>query len=207
MAADSAVWVVALARRKRRTDLYTAATRGLKLSEGRHAAVTQTAPPTTCPGCGLALPPSEGPTHRYLGATAACWALYGEVLAREYGDLGYPPHHRLTVDVYAVQHPGIPERRAIQSVGVHLCRLCVVLERGRPPETGQRLMQWLGDQQPAWRWLDPPDPNGTITVRDVLATRDPAAHDQMVWAWARDVWQAWSPHHPTVRAWIDEAGR
>ena len=26
-----------------------------------------------------------------------------------------------------VQHPGVPERRAIQSVGVHLVGLCIVL--------------------------------------------------------------------------------
>jgi hypothetical protein len=60
---------------------------------------------SACPGCGL------------------------ELLAREYGELRYPPSHRITVDVYAVQHPGEPERRSIQSVAVHLIALCLVLER------------------------------------------------------------------------------
>lgn len=26
----------------------------------------------------------EGPTHRYIVSSSACWALYGEVLAREF---------------------------------------------------------------------------------------------------------------------------
>ena len=84
---------------------------------------------SACPGCGLDLPEHDGPTHAYIGASPACWALYGELLAREYGELRYPPSHRLTVDVYAIQHPGGGERRAIQSVAVHLMALCLVLER------------------------------------------------------------------------------
>jgi hypothetical protein len=43
--------------------------------------------------------------------------VYGEMLAREYGDPAYFRVHQLTVDTYAVQHPGPRERRAIQSVG------------------------------------------------------------------------------------------
>jgi len=29
-----------------------------------------------CPGCGALYPPSDGPTHRYLGASAGCFALF-----------------------------------------------------------------------------------------------------------------------------------
>ena len=29
-----------------------------------------------CPGCGSALPPSDSPTHRYIGASSACWAVF-----------------------------------------------------------------------------------------------------------------------------------
>lgn len=42
-----------------------------------------------CDDCGVTLPAVEGPTHAYLGASPACWALYGEVLAREYSDPAY----------------------------------------------------------------------------------------------------------------------
>jgi hypothetical protein len=160
---------------------------------------------SACPGCGLVLPVNDGPTHAYLGASPACWALYGELLAREYGELRYPPSHRLTVDVYAVQHPGAPERRTIQSVAVHLIALCLVLERRVATVTVTDLMRRVLEREPGFRWLEPPRPNGTLTVRDVLGSRDLAEHAASVDRWARNVWEAWSPHHATVRAWIDAA--
>ena len=75
-----------------------------------------------CAGCGALVPVTDGPTHPYIGASPGCWAIYGEVLAREYGEYAYPPVHRLTVDAYAAQHPGVPSRRSIQSVAIHLRR-------------------------------------------------------------------------------------
>ena len=36
---------------------------------------------SVCPGCGLELEVVDGPTHDYIGASPACWALYGQVLA------------------------------------------------------------------------------------------------------------------------------
>ena len=83
-----------------------------------------------CVGCGALVPDVAGPTHPYIGASRGCWAIYGEVLAKEYGEYGYPPVHGLTVDAYAAQHPGTPSRQAIQSVAVHLIALYLVLERG-----------------------------------------------------------------------------
>ena len=76
------------------------------------------------------VPNQSGPTHRYMESLPGCWAIYGEVLAREYSDLAYAAVHRLTVDAYAVQHPGQPSPQSIQSVGVHLLRLCLILEHG-----------------------------------------------------------------------------
>ena len=61
-----------------------------------------------CPGCGLSLPVVEGPTHPYIGASPSCWALFGQVIAREYGAPAYMKAHQTTVDAYAVQHPGRP---------------------------------------------------------------------------------------------------
>ena len=158
-----------------------------------------------CPGCGLELPECDGPTHPYIGASPACWALYGELLAREYGELRYPPSHRMTVDVYAVQHPGLPERRSIQSVAVHLIALCLVMERGVATVKVRELMGRVLQTEPALEWLEPPSPNGSVTVRDVLASRDLAEHAANVERWARDVWDAWAPHHDQVHEWIGES--
>jgi Family of unknown function (DUF5946) len=157
-----------------------------------------------CPGCGLALPIRRGPAHPYIGASPACWALFGEVLAREFGDPAYFRLHQLTVDTYAVQHPGAPERRSIQSIALHLMTLCLVVEDGADPREGPKLHKRLVGRVP-FHWLEPPRPNGRITVADVVRARTPAEHERAVEAWARDVWAAWEPHHPTIRRWIEQA--
>lgn len=84
-----------------------------------------------CRGCGALVPCGDGPTHRYIGASPGCWAVFGEVLAREYSDRRYWPVYQLTVDAYAVQHPGEPSRQTIQSAAIHLISLYSVLEAGR----------------------------------------------------------------------------
>src|SRR5918992_2105890 len=96
-----------------------------------------------CPGCGLWLERVDGPKHPYLGASASCLALYGEVLAREYSDPALLSIHQLTVDAYAVQHPGVPDRRTRQSVALHLLTLCLFLERGADPRHGPALHKRL----------------------------------------------------------------
>ena len=156
-----------------------------------------------CPGCGLLLPPGDGPTHPYIGASSACWGLFGELLAREYGPLGYPLSHRLAVDAYAVQHPGRPEPRSIRSVALHLAGLCLVLEQGVEPRRATRAIRDLLARKPAFAWLEPPRPNGTVTVRDVLSAADFDEHRRRVEQCARDVWEAWSGHHEVVRRWIE----
>lgn len=160
---------------------------------------------SACPGCGLVLDANDGPTHPYLGASAACWALYGELLAREFGPLDYPPEHRLTMDAYAVQHPGVPERRSVQSVAVHLMSLCLVLERGLAPERATPVLGRLPKKDLDLRWLEPPRPNGTLTLRTPLEAAAGEEHARAVEAWARDVWEAWSAHHDTARGWLDAA--
>ncbi|MDZ7628938.1 MAG: DUF5946 family protein [Parvularculaceae bacterium] len=45
--------------------------------------------------------------------------------------------HRLSVDAYAVQHPGGASRQAIQSVGLHLARLYIQLEHPHTPKESE----------------------------------------------------------------------
>lgn len=152
-----------------------------------------------CPGCGVAYPDSALPGHAYIGASSGCWARYGELLALEYSDPRLMRWHRLTVDAYTAQHPGVPGRRSAQSVHVHLAGLYLVLERGLDPPAVARAMQALTDGR-TQRWLEPPPlalPAGLETALAAAAGEDyPAA----VRAWAEGVWAAWEPHHATIRA-------
>jgi hypothetical protein len=100
-----------------------------------------------------------------------------------------------------VQHPGVPERRSIQSVAVHLMALCLVLERGFTPQAATRRMGALVERARP-QWLEPPVPNGRLTVEHPLAA-PPGDHTERVREWAADVWAAWSPHHAQVNAWLD----
>ena len=86
--------------------------------------------PRPCAGFGTLVPDTEGPTLPYIGASPGCWAIFGEVLARECAEYAYPPVHRLTVDAYAAQHPGVPSRSSMQSVAIQVIGLHLILERG-----------------------------------------------------------------------------
>ena len=155
-----------------------------------------------CIGCGGLVPDIDGPVHRYLESSPGCWRVYGEVLAREYSDLAFWAVHRLTVDSYAVQHPGRRSPQTIQSVCVHLLSLCLVLERGADPEYATRAMPGMVRQKDRFVWLTPPRSLGRITVLDVAAASTVAEHAQKVRAWAESAWAAWAPHHEIVRAWV-----
>jgi hypothetical protein len=159
-----------------------------------------------CPGCGAEFSRREGPIHRYMESSPACWAAYGEVLAREYSNPALLPTHRLSVDAYAVQHPGRPSRQSIQSVGVHLIRLCWLLQHGLPPEQANEAMLAAGKIKNTFTWLDPPASLGEITVHDVLQTPDAATHSAAVKHWAQSAWAAWAPHHSTVQEWLVRSG-
>jgi len=137
-----------------------------------------------------------------MESSPACWAVYGEVLAREYSDPAYSQVHRLSVDAYAVQHPGRPNPQAIQSVAVHLVRLCLLLERGLPMARANEAMLKASERKQDFVWLTPPASLGTVTVADVRDAEGVEAHMDAVRRWAGSAWAAWAPHHETVRAWI-----
>lgn len=158
-----------------------------------------------CPGCGARyLPQVMDETHPYIGASPACWATFGEVLAREFGDVTFGRVHRQTVDVYAVQHPGTEDRRQRQSVALHLIGLCHWLEHGLEFPRLNAITQRLADADRPWPWLTPPG-GYPMTVGDVLVARDGQEHVRLVRAWAETTWDAWSAHQETVRGWAAEA--
>jgi hypothetical protein len=160
-----------------------------------------------CPGCGARYAPSEDPpSHPYIGASSACWATFGELLAREFGDIAYGRVHRHSVDAYAAQHPGVDGRRERQSVALHLIAIAHWLEAGiTTPELNQ-ITQGLASASRKWPWLEPPDPKGyRMTVVDVLKATNGEEHVALVRTWAEAIWQAWAPHHDLVRIWAAEA--
>jgi CTP:molybdopterin cytidylyltransferase MocA len=160
-----------------------------------------------CPGCHARyLPQKLDETHPYIGASPACWATFGEVLAREFGDMNFGRVHRQSVDVYSVQHPGTDDRRQRQSVAAHLIGLCHWLEHGLEFDRLNAITQRLASEDRPWPWLTPPT-SYPMTVVDLVAARDGAEHVELVRRWAETTWTAWSAHHPTVRQWAAEALR
>ncbi len=155
-----------------------------------------------CFSCAGEYPDIDGPTHRYMTSTPGCWAIYGEVLAREYSDSGYYQVHRLTVDAYAVQHPGSTDRQSIHSVGVHLIRLCLFLEHGLTPEKANEAMLNAAKHKDEFVWLEPPASKGVITAADIIKANNVEEHKAAVWKWAEAAWNAWSQHHATIRSWM-----
>jgi hypothetical protein len=149
------------------------------------------------------VPATDLPGHPYIGASSGCWAVYGTVLAREYGEWRLPAVHRLTVDTYSVQHPGIPSRRSIQSVAGHLISLFVVLELGFPPAQATQVIRRAVQRSEQFGWLEPPQLRGALTIVDVANADTLARHEQVVQRWARVVWQTWQSHHSTIRHWAN----
>jgi len=161
-----------------------------------------------CVGCGALVADSDGATHRYLGASAGCWAVYGQVLAKEFefakdvvDEDHYQAMRRLTVDAYSVQHPGVPSRQTRQSTAVHLISLYSVLERAYSAEKALRVMRRAVSHSERFFWLEPPTFMGATTVVDVSRANNPLEYEKLVQEWARASWEAWSQHHEQVRRW------
>jgi hypothetical protein len=79
--------------------------------------------------------------------------------------------------------------------------LCLVLERGLVPERATKALVYLTHR--AYPWLEPPADRGRVTVLDILGARDLAEHTRRIERWALSAWQAWLPHHATIRSWLD----
>lgn len=136
-----------------------------------------------CPACGgIFAPVAGGVTHAYMASSPGCWATYGTILAREYSDPAlFARCHRLTVDAYAVQHPGDPgERRARQSFWIHGASLWMVLRLGRPHAEATAALKALANGD----FPEPPVPSAfAVTCADVAAG-SVAEHEMLVKSWA-----------------------
>ena len=157
-----------------------------------------------CLGCGGLFEPVAGTTHAYMLSSPACYASFCALLAAEYATPELMAVHRLTVDTYAVQHPGLAtDRRAVQSVGLHLARLMWQLTRPRPPAETNAVMLDFSKRKATLKALDPPA-SFAMTVADVAAYAGTPAHSAHVRAWAAATWQDWSQAHGYITHWVDD---
>lgn len=139
------------------------------------------------------LPFIDGPTHNYMEGSAACFELFTQILAWEYSDPALLPTHRMTVDAYAVQHPGRgATRQQIQSVGLHLARLGLQLGAPLPPKETNDVMLGLGKHKHTLDYLEPPE-RFTMTVANVAPFAGSSRHSDKV--------REWADHHSYIRSW------
>ena len=156
-----------------------------------------------CLGCGALVPDIDGSTHEYMLSAPGCWATFNQVAVLQY-EIATFDLRRMAVDAYAVQHPGTTDRRAVQSVAVHLISLYHVLERGLTPTEATDKMRVALTDKARFAWLKPPSSMGNITVVDVVNVSDPIEHEAIVKRWARSAWEAWGAHHEQIRRWSTE---
>jgi uncharacterized protein DUF5946 len=157
---------------------------------------------SVCPGCGLRLPARPDATYEgNFNASPECWSLFTEILGAEFGNaVLFGQVHQLTVDSYAVQHPG--GRHPDKSVAVHLSGMHLMLDRGVAPTTATRLLQRLADSRPDWPHFPPPENRGFLTIGDVVRSGSLEAHVESVRKWAREVWGTWAPRHAEVARFV-----
>ncbi len=156
-----------------------------------------------CPWCLLESETNPGPTHAYLESSPECWRLYGELLAKEYEDPRYMKVHALTVDSYALQHPGKESVRTISSANTHLASLYAYFELGISLGNLVRIKKRVVAFKHAFEWLVPPADMSKITVLDVLECKTPEEHAKSVEEWACYIFQSWKLHHKKVASYIE----
>jgi hypothetical protein len=172
-----------------------------------------------CVGCGAILPViPDGPVHRYMDSSPACWAIFNALNDPEH-PLEFAPFNALIVDAYAVQHPGVPSsQQAINSVAIHLMTLHGILERDfkidqamwlrqRPGRSSLRLGRRPGsiERHSRFHWLTPPSFANCLTVAEVAAGETPHERSRIVEAWVREVWTVWSEMHgDQVAVWFEK---
>lgn len=139
----------------------------------------------------------------YYNATPECWAVYTEVLGAEFGNAPlFAQVHQLTVDTYAVQHPG--GAHPDKSIFVHLAGLHLMLDRGFSPVRVPPLLQELVRTVREWPHFRAPADLGPMTILDVALAQSPEAHVKVVREWAGALWEAWKPCRATVAKLVAE---
>ena len=151
-------------------------------------------------------PPLDGPVHDYMHSSPSCFASFGTILAAEYSSAALRPTHRLSVDTWAVQHAGsVSDRRAVQSVGLHLARLYLQLSAPRSPTETNAVMLDFSRHKRTLEPLEAPQ-WFSVTAAEVAPFAGTNKHQEKVRAWALATWEDWHTHHDYIRSWLREHG-
>lgn len=146
-----------------------------------------------CAGCGAEVSDIEYPVHSDMRTSPGCWALFCDVLGREFSDRAYWPVHQLTVNAYALQH-------AASNPALHLLALCLRFEHELSDERILPVMRRAVKEKSSLPSVEGAGGSNDVTVLDVYAATNAEEHGACVEGWARSVWEAWSDSHPAIRA-------
>lgn len=139
--------------------------------------------------------------HNYMEGSPSCFEKFTQILASEYSDPTLLSTHRLSVDTYAVQHPGKARTRPqIQSVGLHLARLGIQLKRSVTPKETNDVMLGLGKHKHTLGYIEPPV-HFAMTAADVAEFSGTRQHSEKVMEWANSTWEDWNEHHEYILNW------
>lgn len=155
-----------------------------------------------CIWCGITTKTINGPTHRYLESSAGCWQKYGELLTKEYENSLYRSIHELTVDAYALQHPGKEMSQTINSANIHLTSLYGYFMKGVSLNKLHEIKKHATKHKRDFRWLVPPKSMIEITVEDVLKANSLQEYIESVKKWAEYIFNKWREHHKTVEKYF-----
>jgi uncharacterized protein DUF5946 len=153
--------------------------------------------PERCEGCALEI----------AGGTAACQAIFEELVARDLSDVRFGRMHRLLVDVYSLQHPDRYCASA-KSFAAHLTGLCWSMEHEDASRArgNEALRAWLDGDVQLTRPTEPSS-RGALTIAHVRSQTEPTAYPRAIDEWARSTWEAYTLLHGQARLWIEQAYR
>lgn len=151
-----------------------------------------------CIGCGLKTERVEGEIHRYMLSSPKCWSLYEELLAREYQNPKYMSIHTLTVDAYALQHPGENNQQANSSVYVHLLSAYAYFVKKKTIKElviVKKRATTLSKNLPR---LFPVPESYSLRLDTVLKATTAKEREEFVIAWTNSVFLSWKQHHKAI---------
>ena len=136
-----------------------------------------------------------------LDSAEECERIFHSILLKDFSDFSCAKVHRLTVDAYSLQHPDV-YMISSKSFAAHLTGICCAMEYGNDPELFRLLQKWLNRKKQIPR-PENLENFGNLTIAHVSQAKSGPEHVDLVWEWARDVWEAYRPYRGLAMKWIE----